>query len=65
MNVPRHINLNYVKDLRIDQEFKRREDGLWELDKDNTYMVFSILSMADNRFTRISFAAIPITIRPF
>ena len=40
LNVPRHINLNYVKDLRIDQEFKRREDGLWELDKDNTYVVF-------------------------
>lgn len=43
LNVPYHINLNFIKDLRIDQEFKRREDGLWEPDKDNTYVVFYII----------------------
>ncbi|MDR3262012.1 MAG: DUF5686 and carboxypeptidase regulatory-like domain-containing protein [Tannerella sp.] len=40
LNVPYHINLNYVKDIRIEQEFKRMPDGLWASDKDNTYIIF-------------------------
>lgn len=40
LNVPYHINLNYVKNLRVEQEFKRMEDGLWAPEKYNTYIVF-------------------------
>jgi hypothetical protein len=40
LNVPYHINLNYVKSVHIEQEFKRMPDGLWAPDKDNTSVVF-------------------------
>ncbi|MDR3269090.1 MAG: DUF5686 and carboxypeptidase regulatory-like domain-containing protein [Tannerella sp.] len=44
LNIPYHINLNYVKDLRIEQEFKRMPDGLWALDKDNTNLIFYFIN---------------------
>jgi hypothetical protein len=50
LNVPYHINLNYVKDLRIEQEFKRMPDGLWALDKDNTYIVFYFINGAQQLY---------------
>ena len=42
LNVPRHINLNFVRELRVEQQFRRRTDGLWELDMDNTYVLFQL-----------------------
>jgi hypothetical protein len=44
LNVPYHINLNYVKDIRVEQEFIRMPDGLWALDKDNTHLIFYFVS---------------------
>jgi len=38
LNVPRNINLNWVDELRIVQEFKRAEDNTWILDTENTYV---------------------------
>lgn len=40
LNVPQHINLNFVDRLRIDQEFKRMPDGTWVIDTENTYINF-------------------------
>lgn len=37
LNTPVDINLNWVKKLRIDQEFKQLPDSTWVLDKENTY----------------------------
>jgi hypothetical protein len=50
LNVPSHINLNYVKDIRIDQEFKQLDDGLWALDKSNTYVVFYFVEGAQQMY---------------
>ena len=45
LNVPRHINLNFVRELRVEQQFRRRPaDGLWELDTDNTYVLFQLIN---------------------
>jgi hypothetical protein len=44
LNVPYHINLNYVKDVRIEQEFRRMPDGLWAPDRSDTYVVFYFIN---------------------
>jgi hypothetical protein len=44
LNVPQHINLNFIDRLRIEQEFKRTADGLWALDTENTYVTFYLFS---------------------
>jgi hypothetical protein len=44
LTVPYHINLNYVKNIRIEQDFKRMPDSLWALDRDNTFVVFYFVS---------------------
>ena len=43
LNVPTHINLNFVKHLHIDQEFKQTPDGMWVMDKDNTYLQLHVI----------------------
>ena len=43
LNVPAHINLNFVDKLRIDQEFKQMPDSTWVLDTENTYINFYII----------------------
>ena len=43
LNVPSHINLNFVDKLRIDQEFKQMPDSTWVLDTENTYINFYII----------------------
>lgn len=40
INVPPHINMNFVSDLAIEQSFKQLENGLWASDKTNTYVRF-------------------------
>lgn len=42
LNVPTQINLNFVKHLHIEQEFKQTDDGMWLMDKDNTYLLFHV-----------------------
>ncbi|MDR2469506.1 MAG: DUF5686 and carboxypeptidase regulatory-like domain-containing protein [Tannerella sp.] len=54
LNVPRHINLNFVKELRIEQEFKRMPDGLWALDADNTFIVFYFIQGAQQLYAHQS-----------
>lgn len=43
LNVPYNINLNFVEKLRIEQEFKRTEENIWVVDKENTYINFYIV----------------------
>ena len=43
LNVPSHINLNFVDKLRIDQEFKQMPDSTWVLDTENTFINFYIV----------------------
>jgi len=43
LNVPQKINLNFVDQLRIEQEFKRMPDSTWVVDNENTYINFYIV----------------------
>ncbi|MDR0995350.1 MAG: DUF5686 and carboxypeptidase regulatory-like domain-containing protein [Tannerella sp.] len=43
LDTPRNINLNFVKNLRIDQEFKRMPDSTWVVDSENTYVNFYLV----------------------
>jgi len=43
LNVPRNINLNFVDQLRIEQEFKRMPDSTWVIDNENTYVSFYVV----------------------
>jgi hypothetical protein len=44
LTVPYHINLNYVRNIRIEQDFKRMPDGLWAPERDNMFVVFYFVS---------------------
>lgn len=46
MGVPKQININFVKDLQLDQEFTKVNDSLWMLSKDKLII--------DYNFTRKS-----------
>lgn len=43
INVPVNINMNFVKQLRIEQEFFRTEDGLWAPKTAQTFASFAII----------------------
>lgn len=43
LNIPTHINLNWVDKLRIDQEFMRMPDSTWVLSRENTYVNFYLV----------------------
>lgn len=42
INVPPHINMNFVSDLSIEQSFSQTENGTWVPDETNTYTRFYI-----------------------
>jgi hypothetical protein len=44
LNTPKNINLNFVNDFRIDQEFKRMPDSTWVVDTENTFVNFYLVS---------------------
>ncbi|MDR2118498.1 MAG: DUF5686 and carboxypeptidase regulatory-like domain-containing protein [Tannerellaceae bacterium] len=41
LNAPRHIHLNWVNKLRIEQEFARTDSGTWALSLEHTYATFA------------------------
>lgn len=43
LNIPAKINLNWVEDLRITQEFTQLPDSTWVVDKENTMVNFSLI----------------------
>ncbi|MDR1356571.1 MAG: DUF5686 and carboxypeptidase regulatory-like domain-containing protein, partial [Tannerellaceae bacterium] len=44
LNTPQNINLNFVTNLNIEQEFKRMPDSTWVVDTENTYLNFHLIS---------------------
>jgi hypothetical protein len=50
LNIPQHINLNFVDRLRIDQEFKCMPDSTWVLDTENTYINFYLFSRSQQLY---------------
>jgi hypothetical protein len=51
LNVPKNINLNWVNQLRIEQEFKRMPDSTWVVDTENTYINFYLIKGAQQLHT--------------
>ena len=43
LDIPRNINLNFVDNLRIEQEFKLTPDSSWVVDTENTYVDFYMM----------------------
>ena len=54
LNIPRDINLNFVQNLSIDQEFNRAPDGTRLLMKDHIIVEFALLSRADGFYAERS-----------
>ena len=50
LNVPYRINLNYVKNIHIEQNFKRLDDGLWALDRSDTHIIFYFITGAQQLY---------------
>lgn len=44
INIPPHINLNFVSDFAIEHNYKRTENGLWAPDRTTTYAKFYIVN---------------------
>jgi hypothetical protein len=44
LNIPQNINLNWVENLRIEQDFRRTEDSTWVINSENTHINFCALS---------------------
>ena len=40
INIPLHINLNFVSHYSVEHEYKKLENGLWAPDRTNTYCKF-------------------------
>lgn len=62
LNFPKDINLNFIQDMSIGQEFNRAPDGTRLLMRDDMEVEFSVLSVANgfyarrtNRYTQHSF----------
>ncbi|MDR2497261.1 MAG: DUF5686 and carboxypeptidase regulatory-like domain-containing protein [Tannerellaceae bacterium] len=43
LDIPRNINLNFVDNLRIEQEFKLTPDSTWVVDVENIYVNFYMM----------------------
>lgn len=50
LNVPRHINLNWVDFLQIEQEFERASDHTWALAEENIYINFYAIKGAQQLY---------------
>ncbi len=51
LNTPHNINLNFVDQLRIEQEFKRMPDSTWVLNTENTYINFYLIKGTQQLYT--------------
>ena len=52
LSVPYNINLNFVRQLIVDQEFERNDSGLWAPVKSSTFAKFSIFKKARQLYAR-------------
>jgi hypothetical protein len=46
LNTPQNINLNFIQNLNIEQEFKQTPDSTWVIDTENTYLNFYLIEGA-------------------
>ena len=44
INIPPHINLNFVSHYSVEHEYKKLENGLWAPDRTNTYCKFYLIN---------------------
>ena len=44
INIPPHINLNFVSHFSVEHEYKKLENGLWAPDRTNTYCKFYLVN---------------------
>jgi hypothetical protein len=54
LNFPKDINLNFIQDMSIEQEFNRAPDGTRLLMRDDIEVEFSILSISNGFYARRS-----------
>ena len=52
INIPPHINLNFVSHFSVEHEYKKLESGLWAPDRTNTFCKFYIVSRKKNLLAR-------------
>ncbi|MDR1555860.1 MAG: DUF5686 and carboxypeptidase regulatory-like domain-containing protein [Tannerellaceae bacterium] len=50
LNTPQNINLNFVNNLHIEQEFKRMPDSTWVVGTENTYLNFYFIEGAQQLY---------------
>jgi hypothetical protein len=50
LNTPQNINLNFINNLHIEQEFKRMPDSTWVVDTENTYLNFYLIEGAQQLY---------------
>lgn len=50
LNTPQHINLNFVNNLQIEQEFKRTPDSTWVIGSENTHLNFYLIEGAQQLY---------------
>jgi hypothetical protein len=50
LNTPQNINLNFVNNLQIEQEFQRTPDGTWVVGAENTYLNFYLIEGAQQLY---------------
>jgi hypothetical protein len=46
LNTPQNINLNFIDNLHVEQEFKRMPDSTWVVDTENTHLNFYLIEGA-------------------
>ena len=44
INIPPHINLNFVSHFSVEHEYKKLDNGLWAPDRTNTYCKFYLVN---------------------
>jgi len=44
INIPPHINLNFVSHYSVEHEYKKLENGMWAPDRTNTYCKFYLIN---------------------
>ena len=52
VNVPRDINLNFIREMSISQDYMRREDGTRILTKNDIVMIFGITKNSKGSYAR-------------
>ena len=52
INIPPHINLNFVSHFSVEHEYKKLDNGLWAPDRTNTYCKFYLVNRKKSLLAR-------------